>query len=95
MPVEQKSEQYKIINAYEDVVFESVRDLMNKQDMCTCEKCFKDVCAIVFNKGYVCFVTTPQGQLMAKLPTLNNKKRVELMVAITEAIEMVRRSPKH
>ncbi len=66
---------YLLINAYEPVVLETVYDLMQKQEMCRCEKCFKDVCAIVFNKGFVHFVTTQEGRLMAKLPTLNMDKR--------------------
>lgn len=86
---------YKLLNAYEGIVMENVHNLMSKQDMCHCEKCFYDVCAIVYNKGFVRFVTSDQGALLAKVPTLNNGSHVELLVAVSEAIEMVRSSPKH
>ena len=92
----EQTEQFQLVNAFEQIVVTNIQDQIAKQpDMCTCEKCFKDICAIVFNKGFVRFVTTPQGALMAKLPTMSNEKRVALIVAIQEAIELVKSSPQH
>ncbi|MGD9559338.1 MAG: late competence development ComFB family protein [Oscillospiraceae bacterium] len=86
---------YKLVNANEELVQRNVRRQMEQTDMCQCEKCFLDVCAIVFNKGFAHFATTKEGELMAKIPDMNTTYHASLIVAITEAIELVRRSPKH
>lgn len=86
---------YQIINANEELVKYNVRKFMDKTEMCRCEKCFLDVCAIVFNKGFAHFATTKEGELMAKIPDMNHANHAGLVVAITEAIELVRRSPQH
>ncbi len=87
---------YILINAFEQTVFNNVRDMIGRQpDMCQCEKCYHDVCALVMNKGFVKFVTTDEGQLLAKLPTMSHEKQVDLMVAIQESIELVKKSPQH
>ncbi|NLW79121.1 MAG: late competence development ComFB family protein [Ruminococcaceae bacterium] len=88
--------KYHLINANEELVKENVRKFMAKTpDMCQCEKCFLDVCAIVFNKGYARFATTTEGGLMARVPDMNLANHAGLVVAITEGIELVKRSPQH
>lgn len=87
--------KYTLVNANEELVRTNVRNLMNKTDMCRCEKCFLDVCAIVFNKGFAHFATTKEGELMAKIPDMNHANHAGLIVAITAAIELVKKSPQH
>lgn len=87
--------EYKLVNAYEELVMSNVRELMKSMDMCTCEKCYLDACAIVFNRKYAHFVTTREGELLTKVPDMNHSNHVELVVAITEALRLVKNFPKH
>lgn len=90
-----KEPEYILVNAYDDMVRTNVRQLMEKTDMCRCEKCFLDICALVFNKEYTHFVTTKKGALLAKVPEMSHGKGVEMTVVILEAIRMVKDSPQH
>lgn len=91
----EKKGKYILINAYDDIVRSSVRELMSKSDMCRCDKCFLDICAIVFNRKYSRFVTTTEGQLLSKVPQISYGGQVEMTVTILDAIKMVRDFPKH
>lgn len=88
--------QFHLVNAYEDIVCRSVwQAISNDPAMCKCEKCFLDACALVFNKGFTHFVTTERGALLATLPSLSAGSETQLIVAVTQAIEMVKQCPKH
>ncbi len=87
--------EYVVVNAYEDMVKTAVHDLMAKTDMCRCEKCFLDVCALVYNKRYSHFVTTRKGALLANISEIGHAGRAELMVTVMEAINLVKDSPQH
>jgi len=90
--------KYALVNAYDDTVKSRVRELMQNTDMCQCEKCFLDACAMVFNNRtytFTFFVTTPKGELFAKLPEMNPVNLADLTVACIAAIEKVRTSPNH
>lgn len=88
-------EKYLIVNAYDDLVRVNVRSLMDASDMCKCEKCFLDTCALVFNRKYTHFVTTREGALLTKVPEMSHGNHVEMVVTIMEALRMVKNFPKH
>jgi competence protein ComFB len=90
-----KKEEFKIVNAYDDIVRTNVRELMKHMNMCQCEKCFLDACAIVFNRGFARFVTSREGELLSKIPDMNHSNHIELVVAITGALNLVKNFPKH
>lgn len=87
--------KYELVNAFDEIVKINVRDVQAMTDMCQCEKCFLDICAIVFNNRFSKFVTTRQGELLAKIPDMNQGKHTELIVAIAIAVEIVRKEPQH
>ena len=92
---EEKS--YNLVNAYEYTVMNTVRKLIEQDpDMCRCEKCFLDVCALIFNNGYSRFVTTERGALLATLnEAFDTGRDVELLVEAMNAIKMVKSRPNH
>lgn len=91
----EQEKTYRLVNAYDDLVRTNVRAMMAKVDMCQCEKCFLDICAIVFNRQYTHFVTTREGQLLAKVPEMNHGNQVEMAVIIMDALRIVKAFPKH
>ena len=88
--------KYKLENAYEYTVKVSVKTNIDKDpDMCKCEKCYLDVCAIVLNNGFSKFVTTEIGGLLANLDSVSEGKNIDLFVEILKAIDRVKKSPAH
>ena len=86
---------YQLINAYDELVQAAVREAMAKNDMCQCERCYLDICAIVFNQGYTHFVNTREGQLLKKIPDMNLGNHVEMMVQVLHALRLVKDFPHH
>ena len=87
--------QYKIINAYENVVRDTVREVMATTEMCRCEKCFLDACAMLFNEGYIKFVTTDKGDILANVVDMKPGRKVQLRVDAVEAVNKVKDRPNH
>ncbi len=87
--------KFVLVNSTEELVRRHVAEVMAKTDMCRCEKCFLDACALVFNKGFARFATTRKGGLLAKVPDMNRTNHVELMVAVADAVEKVKAHPMH
>jgi len=90
-----RPENFQLVNAYDEVVRMTVREVMDKTDMCKCERCFLDACAIVFNRGYAYFVNTKEGELLKKIPDMNLGNHVELMVDVMHALKLVKNFPHH
>ena len=87
--------EYQIINGYDEVVRQTVRDVMAREAMCHCEKCFLDVCCLVFNNGFSQYVTTKQGALYTKMTDMNIGNHVDLLLAVLQAIKTVKANPAH
>lgn len=87
---------YKVVNAYDELVRQAVHEAIDKDDgMCKCEKCFLDVCTIVFNSGFSHFVTSHQGELYAKVNDMNLGNHVDLFIVVLRAIQTVKQKPMH
>ena len=93
-PIEHK---YHLKNTLEDTVISEVSAKMkNIPDVCKCEKCFYDICAIALNALPPHYTTTEQGHLMQKTnTTLNLELHGRMLIEIIKAIELVTKSPKH
>jgi len=87
--------EYKLVNAYDEQVRLCVWQTMHQMDMCTCEKCFLDACAMVYNKGYTKFTTTREGELLSQASRMNHGSHADLLVAVAAALNLVKQSPKH
>ena len=90
-----RPEKFQLVNAYDEIVRMSVQEVMGNMDMCKCERCFLDACAIVFNRGYSYFVNTREGELLKKIPDMNTGNRVQLMVQVMQALKLVSDFPHH
>ncbi|MCL1848807.1 MAG: late competence development ComFB family protein [Clostridiales bacterium] len=74
---------------------ERTKTIISKMDMCQCDKCFFDVCALVLNKLPPQYVTTEKGNLMMKVPATSAKMELELTILISRSAKMVRDKPMH
>lgn len=91
----EKAGEYRVVNAYEPAVMEIVKATMAEMDMCQCERCYMDACAMVFNQGYARFVTTGKGELYATLVELNKSNRIKLKMDAAKALRIIKEKPNH
>lgn len=69
--------------------------LKNYDDMCKCNKCILDIKAIALNNLPPRYVVTEKGELYKKVEELDTQIQVDVIRAITKAIEQVRKNKRH
>ena len=88
--------KYILFNAMEEAVREEVRATMNNANVCRCDKCYNDICAVVLNNSPPQYVTTQEGGLLKKASALLSIEALtKLSGEIFNAINKVRNNPGH
>ena len=87
--------EYVLVNIAEELVKTKVREVMAETDMCKCDKCFLDACAIVLNKTEARYYTTEKGKLLTLLETTDYQFKTDLLVMVLQALKFVGEHPKH
>ena len=64
-------------------------------DCCTCEKCRYDIMAVALNALPPKYIVTSTGQLYTKLSVLQQQFDVDIIAALTQAVNIVSASPRH
>ncbi len=64
-------------------------------DICKCEKCIDDIKAITLNSLKPLYVVTEEGNIFAKTNELSIQFKADVLGALTKAIEIVSKNPKH
>ncbi|WP_353095897.1 late competence development ComFB family protein [Tissierella praeacuta] len=83
-------------NLIEDEVLNVINNIEKKVDIkCLCEKCKLDIAAIALNNLHPKYVVTEEGYLYSKVNSMNQQFNTDVIAAVTEAIEIVGRNPKH
>ena len=85
----------EISNYMESCVLDKIDDLIMKTNCCSCDLCRYDVLAIALNNLPPKYVVTNMGHLYTKLNMLQRQFDVDIIAAITRAIEIVTESPRH
>ncbi len=84
-----------LINIVEALVRDKTAKLIKTIDMCQCETCYLNACAIVLNKLDPLYVTTNKGALLSRISTINYTYQTDLTVEILKALMIVKESPRH
>ena len=85
-----------IRNCMEAIVLDTLEKL--KQDyrgMCVCDQCKMDILAISLNKLPPLYTTSDKGEMYAKLNEFQPQFKVNVIHAVTEAVEIVMTHPRH
>ncbi len=83
-------------NFMEDAVERKVDMVMqNFKDCCTCEECRRDIVSIALNNLKPKYVATDRGEMYARIDDMSVQSEVEVIQALTAAIEIVRKNPHH
>ena len=96
MNKQNEQKEYVMVNIAEELVKRKVKEMMRDEtDMCKCDKCYYDVCALILNDTDARYVTTEKGKLMSLLDATNYQFKTDLVVSAVKAIRKVKSSPKH
>lgn len=79
----------------EDLVREKLDEIIDTLDCCKCEQCRTDILSYALNRLSPKYVSTDVGRAYAKLDTLSLQFEVDLMAALYEAAEKVKKNPRH
>ena len=88
-------QQYQIKNYMEVCVQDSMKAVLKQINACQCEKCYADIMAISLNSLPAKYIVTEKGQLYSKIETLRQQFDVDIISAVTKAVVIVSRSPRH
>ena len=87
--------RWKVINVVEHLVGDKVLEFMKRdKGICLCEKCQLDVIALALNKVAPHYITT-DNYSRALMDLYYQERKVDIMVAIFEAIDIVKANPRH
>ena len=64
-------------------------------DVCQCDICRLDVMAIMLNNLPPKYVVTDTGALYAQLTDFDPQNKLDYMVSMTQAVQIVKGSPRH
>ena len=88
--------KYYFKNTWESVVVEEVEaTLKHVKNMCKCERCFADICAITLNSLDPRYVTTAMGELEDRVAMLDFEKQMKVSTEVFDAIDIVKNNPRH
>lgn len=87
--------EYVFINIIEEFVKNECPSLMNKMEVCCCNKCKNDVIALALNHLPPKYVVTRKGYLLSKLLAYEKQYKADVLAAVTNACLQVKSMPHH
>ncbi len=82
-------------NYMEDLVADMLPAVLNRLNVCQCERCRMDIMAYVLNKMPPKYVVTRKGHLYTKLSSFQQQFEVDIIAAITTGAAIVSAHPRH
>lgn len=84
-----------VINYMEIWVKEYMEVLLDRTDVCKCDKCKRDIFTLSLNNLKPYYVATPIGNIMARLESTKQQVETDIVVQITKAINKISDNPNH
>lgn len=86
----------EVKNYMEDLVSSQLQTIIKKnKGGCFCEKCIADIKALALNNLPTKYIATEKGFCYAKLDSYETQHMIDVITAITAAIEIVQKKPNH
>lgn len=87
--------EYVLVNIVESIVRQKTREHIQTMDMCCCEVCYLNACAIALNSLKQLYVTTHKGALLSRISTVSVGYQAVLTCEVIKALMIVKASPRH
>lgn len=83
-------------NYMEEIVIEEL-DLILKErdDICKCDQCRQDIISYALNQLPPKYISTRKGEIYTRLENFKFQNQVDIVKALTEAINRVGNNPHH
>ena len=88
-------EQVILVNIVEEIVKLKVKESLKALDACECETCYMNACALALNALKPKYVTTMKGAMHSEIAEMELANTVNIMVAVTNAVNQVKENPHH
>ena len=86
----------QIKNYMEDLVWQRLDEVIaSHSKACSCEKCRYDIAALALNFLPPRYVVTDQGETFTRIKSLEQQFNIDILTAITHAIQIVSKCPHH
>lgn len=87
---------YRLLNVMEILVDETIDEIRKaNKDICGCDRCRLDLSALALNKLPTNYVVTTEGEIIKRTNSLKQQFKVDIIRALTEALDVVRKHPHH
>jgi competence protein ComFB len=84
-----------LVNIVEEMVRLQVNEQIRKMDMCQCERCRLNACAIALNNLPSHYVHTQKGALLGQLEDVEINVQTGILIEVTKALMFVKENPLH
>lgn len=85
----------EIVNVTELLVEEKLDEVIDSLGCCKCEQCRADIISYALNRLAPKYVSTAIGKAYVKLDSLSYQAETDLLTALYEAAEQVKKNPRH
>jgi competence protein ComFB len=97
MPAEgvSKENELHLLNVLEEIVKLKVEETIKSIDMCKCDRCKLDACAMALNVLPQKYVTTSKGNLFSRVDMISAEFQMEIQIEVLKALKAVKEAPRH
>ncbi len=86
----------ELSNYMEKLVFNKFDEVKrSRPDICSCEQCRLDICAIALNNIAPRYIVSNKGEIFTKLDMMETQFGIDVLMAISKAIAVVGANPRH
>ncbi len=82
-------------NFMEEMVTEKLDEIIDTLGCCKCSRCRSDITAYALNRLSPKYVNSENGWIFAKAGTVGSQFEIDLLTALYEAAEQVKKHPRH
>lgn len=88
--------EYRFVNVMEQLILrQDIDDFLRQYNVCTCERCVADVCALTLSGLPAKYVVSSKDSLSPLLSYYESKYKIYMLTEIIKACNKVRENPRH
>ncbi len=82
-------------NVMEEFVARKLDEVIDSLGCCKCDRCRKDILSFALNRLAPKYVSTDKGKVLANVELTSGQAEIDVLAAIYEGAELVKRNPRH